>query len=280
MDAHARGADPAAAVARATASACAEVTGSVPMQISRSTPARGPGQDARAQPGPGRPPRRPGGMPLARGSGSRTSRPTVSILSARGKSGSPFTTRRRRRVAAPGGVVGQARRRRVPGQPDATPDLAGRRGHRRRGQNRDDPEHLEGVAEDRVDLRSGLQLPGLGRLERGVGRADQRQVSSSASCGASGPTPPTRPCSDLGRDGSELAAHVAARTDAVALRVHHGRRHARPSSRGCWPGRRCSASRCPRRRSRRRDRAAPRAAGGSAADRRRRRRRAPAARRR
>src|SRR5258706_906696 len=76
-------------------------------------------------------------------------------------------------IAAPGDGVGYALVVGCAGEADARPDRPGGRRDGGRREDRHDPEDLEGVAEDAVDVRPGLGLPRFVRLEVGVRLADE-----------------------------------------------------------------------------------------------------------
>ena len=74
-------------------------------------------------------------------------------------------------AAAGGG--GEARRGDVAVKPEPAPDRLGRLRDRRRGEDRDDAEDLERVAEDPVDLFARRELPGFTPLELDVRLVDE-----------------------------------------------------------------------------------------------------------
>ena len=84
-------------------------------------------------------------------------------------------------VSGPGGVARQRGGPRVAFQPDAAPDLHRRGRHGRRMRMATMRRTSSGALPRTASTADPNHLPRLGRLELGVGQADQRQVSSSAS---------------------------------------------------------------------------------------------------
>ena len=98
---------------------------------------------------------------------------TTGVTRSGGGTAVPPSPPAARRVATPGGVVGQPAFLGTTVEPQPAPDLGAGVGHGRRRQEGHDPQRLERAAEDLGDVGAGLGLPGLGRLELGVGLVDE-----------------------------------------------------------------------------------------------------------
>ena len=161
-------------------------------------------------------------------------------LLRRGKRGAPFSTGRPAGVAAPGARPrAAARSAGEPSSPIRRQMVSAVVGHGRDDEDGDDAEDLEGAAQHGVDRRPRVGLPGLGRLQLGVGLADEppggleRQVGLARVPGLGG-------LGQTGRPPRPAGCRSGGRSDA---RRTWSRPRSPPGTAGCpgcWPGRRCS----------------------------------------